>query len=120
MCLSDGESYFAIGGEKRPLTAQKSEFRQVPAIDPPKEWALGRRGFRRFQDTLEEAYQAAWGVMPPPIKRLFDGPLRSARVRAEIGSAETRAGRLRRSSAALPQLPQSGSPVAVGPEEAES
>ena len=23
---------------------------------------------------LEEAYQAAWGVMPPPIKRLFDGP----------------------------------------------
>ena len=23
---------------------------------------------------LEEAYQTAWGVMPPPIKRLFDGP----------------------------------------------
>ncbi len=25
------------------------------------------------QTPLEEAYEAAWGVMPPPIKRLFDG-----------------------------------------------
>ena len=24
------------------------------------------------QTPLEEAYQVAWGVMPPPVKRLFD------------------------------------------------
>jgi hypothetical protein len=46
----------------------------VAAGDPLPEMPLFLRGEWHVKAPLEETYQAAWGVMPPPIKRLFDRP----------------------------------------------
>ncbi len=45
----------------------------VAAGEPLPEMPLFLRGEWHVQTPLDETYQAAWNVMPPPIKRLFDG-----------------------------------------------
>ncbi len=45
----------------------------VAVGDRLREMPLFLRGDWHVQTPLEEAYQTAWGVMPPPVKRLFNG-----------------------------------------------